>query len=356
MSLQLVAVGPGQPELKEYEEKRPGTGEVRIRSTLSAEKHGTNLQMYRDQSDISVSSPNVFDEELRIFVPADSDRGWRPRWPMSLGNMTVGVVEEVGAEVQSLKVGDRVYGYLPIRETHTVPERAVHLAPQGLSDEALVCIDPAVVALTGIREGHVRLGDAVAIFGMGAIGLMAVQMAKLSGALTVLAIEPLQIRAELATWYGADLVIDPRADQDVGWKIRTMTEMKGVDISLETSGSYSALHHAIRGTRYGGTIVPVAWYHGGAAELRLGEEWHFNRQTMVSGARLESVPYRDYPLWDPDRVEQTVLQLLELSKLRIDGMLQPQAPIREAAEAYRRIDEHPEECVKLAVTYPEGQP
>ena len=71
-------------------------------------------------------------------------------------------------------------------------------------------------------------------------------------------------------------------------------------MGIETSGNHGALHHTIRGTRYGGTIVPVAWYHGGAQALDLGEEWHFNRQTMVSGARLESVPYRDHPRWDPE--------------------------------------------------------
>ncbi|MBI3920056.1 MAG: hypothetical protein HY318_01465, partial [Armatimonadetes bacterium] len=139
---------------------------------------------------------------------------------------------------------------------------------------------------------------------------------------------------------------------DAGLEIRKATDMKGVDLSLEVSGSHDALHHAIRGTRFGGTIVPVAWYSGGATDLRLGEEWHFNRHTIVSGARLESVPYRDYPLWDQARVEYTVLQLFATGNLRVDGLLQPRVPITDAAEAYRLIDEEPERCVKLAVEYP----
>jgi len=351
MGLELIAVGPRQPELREYEERPLGPGEVRIRSRLSAEKHGTSLLLYRGESSVN---EKAFDGQLGLFMPLESGQGWSASFPLRLGNMTVGIVEEVGAEVQGLRVGDRVYGHLPIRETHTVAESAVHPAPEGLTDEALVCVDPALVALMGVREGHVRLGDTVAVFGLGAIGLMAVQMAKLSGALMVVAVEPCPLRAELARRYGADAVINPTEEPDVGWQIRAATERQGVDIALETSGSHAALHQAIRGTRYGGTIVPIAWYHGGATELRLGEEWHFNRQTMVSGARLESVPYRDHPRWDPGRVEQTVLRLLERGDLRVEGMLQPRVPIREAAEAYRRIDQHPEECVKLAVEYPEG--
>ena len=105
------------------------------------------------------------------------------------------------------------------------------------------------------------------------------------------------------------------------------------------------------GTRYGGTIVPVAWYHGEARGLELGDEWHFNRQTLVSGARLESVPYRDHPRWDPARIERTVLDLYAAGRLTTEGLLNPRVLIAEAAEAYQLIDEHPDQCVKLAVEF-----
>lgn len=348
MPLELVAVAPRQPVLREYSDREPGEGEVRIRSTLSAEKHGTMLLLYRGESPFG---EKTFDGEHGLFLPAQRPKATVFDPPMPLGNTTVGIIEAVGPGVQGLAVADRVYGYLPIRETHTVAAAAVKRAPEQLSDEMLVCIDPALVALTAVREGNVRLGETVAIFGMGAIGLMTVQLAKLSGAALVIAVEPIPLRAELAVRYGADLVLDPAAEPDVGLAIRHATDMHGVDIAIETSGSYRALHHAIRATRYGGTIVPVAWYHGGAADLNLGEEWHFNRQTLVSGARLESVPYRDHPRWDPTRVEKTVLDLFEKGRLTVEGMLQPRVSMAEAAEAYRLIDEHPEQCVKLAVEY-----
>jgi len=349
MPLELVATGLRQPELREYEDRRPGPGEVLVRSVLSAEKHGTDLLLYRGESPFT---GNTFDARHGLFMPRESEAVFAPNAPMSLGNMTVGVVAEVGPDVEGLAIGVRVYGYLPIRETHTVNSGALRPAPEGVSDEMLVCLDPALVAFTAIREGRALLGETVAVFGMGAIGLMTVGLAKLAGAALVIAVEPLPLRAALAGRQGADVVLDPSRDPDAGLQIRAATDMEGVDVAIETSGSHAALHHAIRGTRYGGTIVPVAWYHGGATDLRLGEEWHFNRQTIVSGARLESVPYRDHPRWDPRRVERTVLQLFARGSLTVDGMLQPRVPITEAAEAYRLIDEHPEQCVKLAVEYP----
>ena len=348
MPLELVAVAPHTPELREYEDRDPGPGEVLVRSKLSAEKHGTTLLGYRDQNPMAGLS---FDSEHWLFLHPDEPPAQTFWGPMHLGNITVGVVEAVGPGVEGLAVGDRVYGYLPIRESHTVPAGQVKRAPEGVPDEMLVCTDPAMVALTGVREGLVRIGEAVAVFGLGAIGLMAVRLAKIGGASQVIAVEPIALRAKLGPVYGADLVIDPSSTKDVGLAIREATGMHGVDIALETSGSIHALQDAIRGTRFGGAIVTVAWYHEGAAALQLGQEWHMNRQTLISGARVESVPYRDHPRWDPARIERTVLQFFAERRLTVEGMLNPRVPIAQAADAYRLIDEHPDQCVKLAVEY-----
>ena len=348
MPLELVAVGPRQPELREYETIPPGPGEVLIRSVLATEKHGTDLAFYRGHTPFS---HQTFDPEHGLFMPLDSPDPAPWAGPRPLGNMTIGVVEQVGSDVIDLSAGDRVYGYLPIRETHTVAAGHLHRAPDDISNDALICLDPALVAYTAVRETHGLLGELVAVFGLGAIGLMTLQLAKIAGASFIVAVEPLALRAELGRKYGADVVLDLANDRDAGLQVRQVTGMTGVDVALETSGSHQALHHAIRGTRYGGAIVPVAWYHGEAAGLRLGEEWHFNRQTLISGGRLESVPYRDHPRWDIPRVQESVLRLLASGRLSVEGMLQPRVPMAEAAEAYRLIDEHPEQCVKLAVEF-----
>jgi len=324
MPREAIAIAPGKLVTRGYEEQPLQPREVRVKSLFSAEKHGTTLALFRG------------------LQPAS--------FPMHVGNMTVGLVTEVGEGVLRFKVGDRVYGYLPIRETHTVPEERLSPAPPSLGNEELVCIDPAVVALMGVREGNVKLGENVAVFGLGAIGLMAVQLARLSGALTVLGVEPIERRRKLAKEYGAHALINPK-ERGAASECRERTDGQGVDVALETSGSYEALQEAIRGTRYGGIIVTVSWYHGEAKGLRLGEEWHFNRQVMVSGARVESEPYRDYPRWDRQRVYMTVLELFKRRALRADGMLSPIVSFDEVVDAYRAIVEKPEDSVKLGVRY-----
>ncbi|MGQ9513748.1 MAG: zinc-dependent alcohol dehydrogenase [Thermoproteota archaeon] len=347
---ELVALAPRSPALREYEERELEPMEIRIKSTLSAEKHGTTLLLYRGMSSLSEKE---FDPKMGVFLPKkmETEEGHPPSlFPMSLGNMTVGIITEVGSEVTKFRTGDRVYGYLPIRETHTVREDAVMKAPKELKDEELVCIDPSVVALMAIRESNLRVGDTVAVFGAGAIGLMAIQMAKLAGALHISCIEPLQIRRRAAERFGAELCLDPRVC-DAGLEIRKAHNGDGVDISIETSGSYRALQQAIRATRYGGIIVPVSWYHGDAKDLNLGEEWHFNRQIMVSGARIESEPYRDHPRWNKKRVYETAIELFRRRAITAEGILIPIVRFEDVVKAYRVIDEMPEKTIKLGVIY-----
>ncbi|MDH5439764.1 MAG: zinc-binding dehydrogenase [Candidatus Bathyarchaeota archaeon] len=348
MPREVVAVAPRRLVSQEYEDPLLKPDEIRIRSRLSAVKHGTTLTMYRG---VSPFTEKTFDSKLGLFVKREdrTGEGWAV-FPMHIGNITVGVVTEAGSGVTRFKAGDKVFGYLPVRETHTVNEDRVQLAPEELSDEEMVCLDPAVVALMAVREGNVKIGEKVAVFGLGAIGLMAVQMGKLCGSSLVLGIEPFEKRRELAGNYGADILIDPK-EYDVGLEMKKATDGDGVDITIETSGSYQALHQAIRGTRYGGTIVPVSWYHGEAKGLNLGEEWHFNRQVLVSGARVESEPYRDHPRWDRKRIYDTVMKLFAQKRLSVEGMLDPVVKFDEVIEAYRMIDEEPWKTIKLAVKY-----
>jgi len=345
---ELVAIAPRTPILREYEERSLGPRDIRINSGLSAEKHGTTLAVYRGLSSLNEKR---FEPQMGIFLPKDAGMGQTLiSFPMSLGNMTVGMVTEVGGEVTRFRKGDRAYGYLPIRETHTVGEDYVKKAPPELKDEELVCIDPSVVALMAVRESGLRIGDTVAIFGAGAIGLMAVQISKLSGAARIICVEPIEMRRGVAVKFGADISLDPK-ERDVGLEIRKLTDGKGVDVSLETSGSYRALQSAIRATCYGGVVVPVSWYHGEPNGLDLGEEWHFNRQIMVSGARVESEPYRDHPRWDGKRVYDAVVELFRRKRLTAEGLLTPIVRLEEAVEAYRMIDERPEATIKLGVRY-----
>ncbi len=342
MPREVVATSPNHLEMRNYEDRPLRANEILLRSRLTAEKHGTALAFY---GGISPFQRKAYDAKSRLFVEKETNP-----FPMHVGNMTVGVVAAVGEKVTKIKIGERVYGYLPARETHLISEDRVEIAPAEMTDEELVCIDPATVALMAVREGNARIGDNVAVFGLGAIGLMAVQLAKLSGSMLVIGFEPIEKRRSLGKKHGADAVLDPRIC-DVGIETRRLANGEGVDIAIDTSGDYQALHQAIRATRYGGTVVPVSWYHGEPRGLDLAEEWHFNRQTLVSGARVESEPYREHPRWNRERIYQTVLQLFRRRQLSAQEMLDPIVKFDQVVEGYRMISEEPGRTIKLGISY-----
>lgn len=343
MTRALYAAGERRAELRTEEEEPLEGNEFRVRMELSAEKHGTTLPTFAGERERT----KRFDPELELFVDADEPAD---PFPHRLGNMGVGEVIETGPDVEAFAVGDRVFGYLPIAETCVAGEDdRLWPAPEGVPDELLVCTDPATVALLAARYGGFSLGDRVAVFGLGAIGLFAVQASRLAGAMPVIGVDPLPERRELAESFGARETLDP-TEVDAGRRLKELTGGAGVDAALEISGSYDALHHAIRGTTYAGNVVPVSFYHGEPAALDLSEEWHFNRHTMISGARVESEPYRDHPRWDRERVYDAVFECFERGRLAADGVLTT-VDLDEAPAAYDRLAEDPTDCLKLAVEY-----
>jgi len=372
MPRELIAVAPRTPELREYQEPPLGPRQIRIRTEFASPKHGTELVSYRDEP----AAHRPYDRAWGAVMPRPARA---EAFPRPLGNMAVGVVEEVGPDVSRFKPGDRVFGHFPVRETHTVDETNVDPMPDGLSDEAAVCLDPAVMAFA-MRDGNIKLGDRVAVFGLGAIGLFAVQLARLAGADCVIAVDPIPVRRELALTFGADAAIDPReGEADAGLAVRrltapsgwdaaalaaptgervvggyregsTQTGNLGVDVAIEASGSIQALHHAIRATRFGGTICLLSFYGGDSAGLRLGEEFHINRLNLIS-ARAETLPMRDAPGWTLDRLTRVTLDWLTTGRLRADGIITPIVSFEESVDAYRAIDEHPEESIKLGVRF-----
>jgi threonine dehydrogenase-like Zn-dependent dehydrogenase len=358
MPRELVALAVRTPGFREYRDEPLAPGEIRVRTRYGAPKHGTELHMYRGDSPFGDSH---WDPGERIFLPGASEQGGFPR---PLGNIAVGEVVEVGpgvaagadAGTEGVGVGDVVAGYGPLRETQRWPwgtpgpYPGVRRMPPGMSWQAAVCLDPVTVAFGGVRDGGVRIGDRVAVFGLGAIGLAAVQLSRVAGASFVVAVDPIDGRRAVARRTGADLVLDP-TEVDAGLEIRRAAGRQGVDVAIESSGSARALHHAIRGLAFGGTVAVVGWYGETRGGLDLGREAHFNRPRLVF-PRAESEPHYDHPRWGNRRQADAAWELLAAGRIACEEIVQPVVRFEDAAGAYREfVDEHPERSVKLGVVF-----
>ena len=316
--------------------------EVRVKSELTAAKHGTEKGELMGQA-IYKSVPylahgNIFDRSKEV---SQDPHQWR-----EVGNVSVGTVIATGIEVEDLREGDRVYGGRGFRTVHqgTGFKKLV----DGLTPEAACCLDPAFFALGAVRDAQIRIGERVVIFGMGAIGLLAVQLARLSGAIEVVAVDPVEARRQLALTHGATRAVDPIEVGDFGLASREWFPA-GADVTIEASGNYRALNQALRATCYGGSVVPLAFYMGDANGLFLGEEFHFNLLNIIS-ARSCSNPQRELH-WNGERMNETLIGLYAQGTLKPHGLPDPVVSPEELPEAYGKIRHAPDEVLKVAVRY-----
>lgn len=143
-----------------------------------------------------------------------------------------------------------------------VPDAMVNLSPvpDALSDEqVLMCPDIMSTGFSGAESGGVRIGDTVAVFAQGPIGLCATAGARLMGATRIIAVESIPARQAMARRLGADDVVDFSAGDPVE-QILALTDGRGVDVSIEALGRQATFEAALRVLRPGGTLSSLGVY------------------------------------------------------------------------------------------------
>jgi alcohol dehydrogenase len=151
-----------------------------------------------------------------------------------------------GAQAEYLRVPDAMANLAPI--------------PDSLTDEqVLMCPDIMSTGFSGAESGKVRIGDTVAVFAQGPIGLCATAGARLLGASMVIGVEAVPERVDIAQRMGADHVVD-FSKHDVVAEILRLTDGRGVDVAIEALGRQETFEGALRALRPGGVLSSLGVY------------------------------------------------------------------------------------------------
>ena len=143
-----------------------------------------------------------------------------------------------------------------------VPDAMANLAPipDGLTDEqVLMCPDIMSTGFSGAEKGRIRIGDTVAVFAQGPIGLCATAGARMMGATTIIGVDRLPARMAMSRRMGADHVVDFSAGDPVD-AIMELTDGRGVDVAIEALGTQGTFEAALRVLRPGGTLSSLGVY------------------------------------------------------------------------------------------------
>jgi 2-desacetyl-2-hydroxyethyl bacteriochlorophyllide A dehydrogenase len=335
---------PRVAEIVGYDDPRPGPGEALLETLYSGISAGTELTAYRG------SNPYLehqWDATRRLFVPGDSTHhypldGW--------GYEEVGRVTAVGSPEDQDLVGRVVWGAWGHRSTAVRPVEYVRprLLPESADALPAVFAKIGAIALNAILDADIHVGEDVAVFGAGVPGQIVAQLARLNGA-RVTVVELLPQRRELAEKLGAATTIDP-STTPVAEAIRAATDNRGADVVIEMSGSQHALHEAVRSVGYNSRVVASGFFQGPGSALRLGEEFHHNRISIIC-SQISGVAPQLQHRWDELRMSRTVLALEQRGQISLSQLISHVLPADEAPAAFQMLDTAPEQALQVVLDY-----
>ncbi len=309
-----------QPAFFELEVPALEDGGVRVATRWSGVSAGTELA-YVKGTDPGFTS--FRDPDLGVFVPGRASRSYPVR---AMGYMEVGEVVE--SRRVDLPVGVLVGAAYGHRSEHVLtasdvvvpvpddvdPVLGIYLAQMGP-----ICANGLLHAAAELAPGQdVRLGDGVEgrtvlVTGAGVVGLLCALLAQLHGAADVVVADPDPRRLAVAEKLGLETV-DTSSTEVWRWckeRWHHGPGDRGVDVVLQCRGQSSVLHEALQCLRPQGSVLDLAFYQGGAPDLRLGEEFHHNGLT-IRCAQIGRVPRGLAPAWDRQRLAAETARLLRV--------------------------------------------
>jgi threonine dehydrogenase-like Zn-dependent dehydrogenase len=306
--------------------------EVRIRTLYSGISAGTELSQYRASSPFMAKR---WDEATRLFLPSD-----RPSWDFpvrNLGYEEVGEIVEVGSAVADIRIGQRIFGTWGHRTEHVATRDYAlpRLMPEGADPRIGIFSHIGAVALNGVHDAAIRIGDVVVVFGLGVPGQIVAQAARRSGA-QVIGVDPVAERRDKALKLGAAEALDPNAGS-VAEIVKEKTEGRGADVVIEVTGVAAALNEAIRTAAYSARVVALGFFQGEAKGLLLGEEFHHNRINLVCSQISGVAPEASYR-WTKLRLWQSAIRLQHEGALSLLPLITDVERFEDAPALFARLD------------------
>jgi 2-desacetyl-2-hydroxyethyl bacteriochlorophyllide A dehydrogenase len=259
-------------------------------------------------------------------------------FPIKYGYASVGRVVDSGSDVQNLARGDVVFVLHPHQTEYVVPASMPIRLPPGLEPALGVFTANVETAVNVVLDAAPRLGERVAVFGQGVVGLLITQLLKRTGISEVVVIDPVERRRRLAVAFGAHAALSPE-DETAG---------QDFDLAIEASGNVNALDQALASVAFGGTVVVCSWYGTKRVPLLLGGPFHRRRLRIVS-SQVGTIDAALQPRWSFQRRMALVRELLP--RLELEPLISHRIPFEQAAAAYRLVDEHADQTIQVILTY-----
>jgi threonine dehydrogenase-like Zn-dependent dehydrogenase len=354
-------------------------------STMRAAVFRGREQIHLEERPLPTCGPNDAIVRVTLTTICGTDvHIWREEYPVApgriVGHEPVGVIEQLGEAVEGYEIGERVLvgaitpcGSCFYCQSHTesqcaghdeewemiggwrlgnsidgvqadyfrVPYAQANLAkiPDDLSDEQ--CILLADIASTGIsaaERAEIEIGETVAVFAQGPIGLCATAGARLMGASLIVGVDSIEKRLHLSQTLGADEVIDYTEEDPVA-AIKRLTEGRGVDVAIEALGTQQTFQACLDATRPGGRISSLGVY-GGKLEIPV--------ESYVYGIGDKQILSTLCP-GGKERMRR-LMEMVRHGRLDLSALISHRFSLDQIEEAYELFGNQRDGVVKVAIT------
>lgn len=328
-------------EVIEEECPAPRTGQVLVKTHLSGISAGSEMLVYKGQVERNLA--------VDASLPALAGNF---EYPFKYGYSCAGEVVECGEGVDAGWIGKRVFAFNPHESMFTAFCADCIPLPDGAGYDQGVFLPNMETAVNLVQDGAALIGERVAVFGLGVVGLLTLTLLIPTPALEVVAFEPIEKRRQFAGLLGAERVFDPGAIDWSRWQTDlagTCLAERGADLAFEVSGSRLALNQAITVSGFGGRVVLGSWYGSTSVEVLLGSDFHRSRIQMIS-SQVSTIAPKLSGRWSKQR--RINLALGRLTQLDPEKWISNRFPVEDCARAFQLLAEDPREALQIVLTYP----
>jgi 2-desacetyl-2-hydroxyethyl bacteriochlorophyllide A dehydrogenase len=321
-----------------------GADEVLVETICSAISAGTEMLVYQGR----------FPRDLETDSAISSLRG-SFKYPCVYGYASAGLVKEIGSEVSPEWLNKRVFAFQPHTSHFISKPESLFLIPESLSCETACFLPNMETAVNLIQDAAPIFGERVLVLGQGVVGLLTASLLKEFPLEELVTADPYELRREASMAIGVKTAFNPD-DKDSDNKLspkdgqsdRNAYTQRNFDLVFELSGNPSALDEALALTCFSGRILIGSWYGEKKTEVSLGRAFHRSRIKLIS-SQVSTIAPELSGRWDKARRFDVAWKALE--RIKPEKWITHRFPIHEAEEAYRLLDENPQETIQVLITY-----
>lgn len=337
---------PRQAELREESLPALGADDVLVETICSAISAGTEMLVYRGQF------PHINDSHDHLSS--------RLKYPLAFGYACVGRIIETGKGVEKSLLNKIVFGFAPHTSAFIAHPSSLILAPASSAEtpalpvEACSFLPNMETAVNLIQDAAPILGERVLVLGQGVVGLLVASLLKEFPLEKLVTSDRYEMRRKASREIGVDDSFDPIESNNE--KLNTPDPnakpqsgyAQDFDLTFELTGSPSALNDAIAMTAFSGRIVIGSWYGDKRAEVDLGGAFHRSRIKLIS-SQVSTIAPELSGRWDKARRFNVAWEALR--RIQPQKWITHRFPIDKAEDAYRLLDENPQETIQVLFKY-----